>query len=445
MSDLLWVEDFESRQYREFSYSLFGEPLCLESAAFPDEEPQLRKFLKGYGIHLATSFEEADAFIHSRRDVVDGVVLDIDLNICDELPGMRLCSLLETWYEYNPRAPDDEASYNAALRQMKPEAGYHLFLDLVMHQGFPSDRVLFCSNHGENLHSKEQLFKDAKILPPRIFRKSDPDPARWIRELRSKRYTRVRRAIINSCHELTEDLRFGKRKYVLPRNVFGKKGHLGDASAEVMLQTIPRLMPIYEDHQREQQVAYRLVVRVLTQEWDFNPYSSELKGLARHYAAVLFNTRNFTSHDSESLCELFPEDVAYLLLVAIWAAFDYNEDKVEKIELGLLNAIGPRAMLDEVGFDLKCETVKSEMRHRCSDIPLVGEQGERRHFGQMIKALQQEKQLSQAEQRRMLYHLLWQSAIEESARNERFRASLSKPSYRELVSRTLNSAGDVDC
>jgi len=243
VSAFLWVEDFEGGQYREFGHALFGRALGLAANDFPDNESGLRDFMKSRQVELTTSFAEAARRMDENLRDYDYVVLDIDLNLLgedvdDDLPWVL--PLLERWYGYDPKAKSVEDSYNAARQKMKEVAGYHLFIDLVMNRGFPRERILFCSNHGNHLDTINKSFEPARMEAPSIYKKSDDTVKEWIADQSEKPYIKLRRWVILACQELLEQMRRGKTHFTMRDLLPNGDTQLAPINAEFLLETLAR-------------------------------------------------------------------------------------------------------------------------------------------------------------------------------------------------------------
>lgn len=407
MSTFLWVEDFEGGQYREFSHTLFGRAMVLGSGDFPEDEPGLRVFMKSRQVELATSFAEAARCIDENLRDFDYVVLDIDLNLLgdnvdDDLPWVE--PVLERWYGFNPNAENIEASYDVARQKMKEVAGYHLFMDLVMNRGFPRDRILFCSNHGNHLDSINKSFEPARIEAPSIYKKSDAAVKEWIAAQFEKSYPKLRRAVIVACEELLERMKHGQTRFTMPDLPRKSGAELTASNAEILLETLPRLLPAYENSVTERKIAFRLFARTLTQDWDKVDYKNKIKQPVKAFSAVLVNVRNWTSHDSNALSEMDEGFVAYLFLIAMRSCFDLPRDRLEGYESALFPIIGKAAVLDmgELTQDYMRSNGDVESKYA-----LLNTGHPTSFFSSRVNALQQGVKITPEEQVTLLCQMLW--------------------------------------
>jgi len=411
MSAFLWVEDFEGGQYREFAHALFGQALALQANAFPDEEIGLRALLRKHQITLATNYAEAARLIGERINDFDFVVLDIDLILMGEDRDKDMPIVqppLERWYGYKPEADDEEASYNEARTKMKKVAGYHLFLDLVLKHGFPGNRILFCSNHGDQLKvSIDDSFEKARIETPDIWKKHDARVKDWIDRKRVDPYFRLRRWVTSACEELLEGLKFGQTHYKMP--ALPGAGALTLVNAEILLENLPRLIPAYETSERERQLAFRLFVRTLTQDWDkVNFKDKSLRPWEASFAAVLVHARNWTSHDVNALSLLHEEDVVLLFLIAIRMCFDLPTTKLENFEVALFTILGPEAELNMNGLKQDYECTYEEMKTKyAQQQQQLKDKEHKGYFSNMVNDLQTLHCIPPEEQAKRLLQILW--------------------------------------
>ncbi len=373
MSAFLWVEDFEGGQYQEFAHAIFGRALGLEKNQIPNEVNALREFLQARQVMLATNYVEAARFIVGRLSDVDCVVLDIDLELLGEeatedRPVVN--KVLNRWYNYDPQAANEPELYNAARDKMKLVAGYHLFLELVLNQGFPRSRILFCSNHGKYLKSIEKSFEPARIEPPEIFEKKDPRVSDWVAEVQSEPYSRLRRSVILACREILDQLEHVQTEFRMSSLPGVAPGQLSAVDAKNLLQTLPQLLPAYHSQGVPQQNAFRLFVRTLTQDWDKVDYKDRLcKPPDKAFAAVLVHARNWTSHDGKALTQLTVGDMAFLVLIALRTCFSLSRTKLEGFEVALLSQIGEAAELDMTILREYFEHTYSEVTAHWKELP----------------------------------------------------------------------------
>lgn len=413
MSAFLWVEDFEGGQYQEFAHAIFGRALGLEKKQIPNEVNALREFLQARQVMLATNYVEAARFIVERLSDVDSVILDIDLELLGEeatedRPVVN--KVLELWYEYKPQAANEPELYNAARDKMKLVAGYHLFLELVLNQGFPRSRILFCSNHGKHLKSIEKSFKPAKIEPPEIFEKKDPRVSEWVAEVQSEPYSRLRRSVILACREILDQLGHAQTEFRMSNFPGVAPGQLGAVDAKNLLETLPQLLPAYHVQGVTRQTAFRLFVRTLTQDWDKVHYkNASFKLPDRAFAAVLVHARNWTSHDAKALTQLTESDMAFLFLIALRTCFNLSRTKLEGFEVALLSQIGEAAVLDMAKLKEYFEQTDAEVTEDWMKLP-----ADKRslgtgsiYFANRVNELQQAGKIPPGGHEKRLRQILW--------------------------------------
>lgn len=413
MSAFLWVEDFEGGQYREFAHAIFGRALGLDPEQFPNEINALRKFLQSRQVMLATNYVEAARFIAERLSDVDSVVLDIDLELLGEdVTEDRpvITELLTRWYNYHQNAANEPELYNTARDNMKPVAGYHLFLELVLNQGFPRRRILFCSNHGNHLKSIKDSFEPARIEAPEILRKGDPRVGDWVADVQAEPYSRLRRWIILACREMLEQLRHEQTNFLMPSFPGVTSGQLSAVDAENLLETLPQLLPAYHAQGIKQQTAFRLFVRTLTQDWDKVDYKdASFKLPEKAFAAVLVHARNWTSHDAKALTQLTESDMAFLFLIELRACFKLNRNKLERFEVELLSQIGEATVHEMAKLKEYFEQTDAEVTEQWTKLPADKRSSEKAsiYFSSRVNDLAQAGKMPPGEHEELLRQILW--------------------------------------
>jgi len=408
MSAFLWVEDFEGSQYREFAHAIFGKSLGLDSSFFPNSESGLREFLYKRKIYLVTDYCEAMQFILKRLNDVDSIVLDIDLNLLAEHDHTSLSivsPVLKKWYQYDPSLTDEaeEASFNAARDQMKMIAGYHLYTELVMNRSFPRDRILFCSNHGSYLEAMNESFGNAKIEAPEIFRKGDIRVGDWTCDQRAEKYIRLRRWVIIACQIIHDRLILKETRYRLPNLPSVQDGQLSEEHATMLLETLPMLLPLAPSRTEDKHLAFRIFVRTLTQDWDKINLGDIRKKPSKSFHSVLKHARNWTSHDSKALSKIEELDVAFLFLLAMRSAFEFD-DITEDFEYELMRLIGPQENVDEQRLKESYEE-----SYLCVKLIYSSLQSnvEANHFDKMVNDLQIKGLVKIDDQAKYLRQIYW--------------------------------------
>ncbi len=350
MSAFLWVEDFENGQYQEFTNNIFGRAFGLNVSEIPHNENSLRRYLEDRDIYLVSTFSEADYFIENRLADIDFVILDIDLKVLDEYSEdtrpTTLTSILSNWYNYKADDLVEEKSFTEACDKLKPEAGYHIWKNLVMRRGFPRDRILFCSNHAGYLESINKSFHGAKIESPDIYEKRDSKVGEWVCNNRSVAYTALRREVITACREVAARLISQPSIFRLPNTIM-RDPPLDANNANILLDTLPLLLPPDAglSHQR---VAFRLLARTLAQDWDKHVNIKEFESTSeKSMATVIKAARNFTSHDGDALSQLSEADVAFLFLICFRMTFTLSFADLEKFETNMMEIIGPKVKLSD--------------------------------------------------------------------------------------------------
>lgn len=338
MSAFLWVEDFESGNYQEIAFALFGKAISKGLDDFPNDRVRLRKMLKPHGITLCTNYAEAARYIDKEefKSNIDFVILDIDLLLTgdDDDDLLFVHPMMQRWYEYT----GDDASYDKAYARMKQVAGYHIFVDLVIQRGFPRERIMFCSNHGESLKSINDSFEPAKIEAPDIPKKMDPKVEAWISDGYNNKYVAFRRTVISSCVKIQEELKFDQNDQVFQLSKFPGNGaeRLSGRDADDYLETLRRIFPMTEESSSSLRKSLRLFARTLSEPWVYINTGKVAGGWKQSFSIVLKDVRNWTSHSQRALVTLDIADAAFLFLVALRISFQLDPNLLDKEESKLL-------------------------------------------------------------------------------------------------------------
>jgi hypothetical protein len=373
MSQFLWIEDFEV-SIEEHTRNVFGH--LLQNTDIPTTEQKLKLLLKDYRISVELSFLEGLRFIREQLSQVDYIILDIDL--IDIPPELRydeqpdLLALLETFYDYQPDQDKslEKANYKKAAKQLKPEAGYKLYVELVIALDFPKEHILFCSNHTNEQKHIQSVFKQAKIDLPLTFSKDEKNAVQdWITERRNNPYSVLRRGIIEGCQVIQKHL-----SNDIPFRQFCTKKNRQNVTAQNMrdyLETLQNFLPRREPS--DTKPLYKLFIRTLSHEWedDFNPDNLQESKFPdkntfkrqKMFGWIIKCTRNWTAHTQifDKLCE---HDVAFLFIVAMRAMFKLS-DKTEGYENLLLDSLSEKLPKKE---ELKTliEEQSNELSSHCS-------------------------------------------------------------------------------
>jgi hypothetical protein len=209
MSQFLWVEDFEGTTPKDTAQRVFGSLWQNTATKVPEAEEDIKDFLQHQGVFLETTFLRTWEFIHHPQKLfrIDYIILDIDLTP-GNLANAVLSSILTSWYDYQATPQDllqDTENRKKAANALKKIAGYQLYVELVMHLGFPQDHILFCSNHGEELKNIRTAFVTAKLQLPQILTKNQTkELAEWVTVRRGNSYAVLRRGIIEGCTRISQ-------------------------------------------------------------------------------------------------------------------------------------------------------------------------------------------------------------------------------------------------
>lgn len=271
MSYFLWIEDFENSAKTTAS-NLFTD--IVDEKDFSDNTRQLRNNLKRYGVFIELSFQDGLGFIRNNLDKVDYIILGIDLPAYSRNDAINddVLQLLERFHDY--KEPGEEM-LQSKCEELKKIAGYYLYTELVIELGFPKEKILFCSNHGENLKSIKEAFKVAKVTLPTIYEKSDPSAHNWIVKNHENDYSRLRRGIIEACHFLKSLIEKDDAK--IQFTSFIKRDKKLQPVIEIVgtdivnyLDTLAQFLPLKQPNEQLTNVQYRLFLRTMAHEWEEN-------------------------------------------------------------------------------------------------------------------------------------------------------------------------------
>lgn len=415
MSAFLWVEDFEGNQYQEFTNNIFGKAFGLRLNEIPNNDNYLRKYLEDKNVYLVSTFAEADNFINSRLADIDFVILDIDLKTFDEysddIRPVALANVLTNWYGYDANASIEDKSFNEACDRLKPEAGYHIWKNLVMQHGFSRDRILFCSNHAGYLDTIKSSFSGAKIDTPEIYEKRDPFVEQWVNEKINDPYSVLRRGVIMACRELLNRVNTDPTTFKLPNITPNREPKLDINNAKILLETIPLLMPQDASPPR-QLVVFRILIRTLTQDWDKQiDFKNMDLSSDKAMATALKAARNFTSHDGEALSRMNVADVTFLFLICLRMSFDLGKN-IESFEAYLFNELGLAEKIDNTKLECQLTSLIKTIQDYFDalDAPqkLDRNNMEIEQFDRKVNALQEAGRLPVESQMHYLKLLFWQ-------------------------------------
>ncbi len=348
MSHFLWIEDFENSAKTTAS-NLFKS--IINEQDFSDNTRQLRHNLERYGIFIELSFQDGLIFIQNKLDNIDYIILDIDLPAYSKADTINKGTLqfLERFHTY--KASNDERDLKTKCEELKKIAGYYLYTELVIELGFPKDKILFCSNHGENLNSIKEAFKKAKVILPPIYEKSDPDAHDWITKNHENNYSRLRRGIIEGCRFLKSHIE--KDETNIQFRDFIKRDKKKQPIIEIVstdvinyLDTLSQFLPLKQTNEQQTSVQYRLFLRTMAHEWEENIDPEAIKNIGYDYknihdihtfAWLSKMTRNWTAH-ANLLEPLNPQILAFLFLVNMRAMFKLPKE-VQSYEKRLFSCL----------------------------------------------------------------------------------------------------------
>ena len=364
MSNILWVEDFGGGDIIATVDDVLGDIINTDN--IPNDKRKLQKLLKKMGVTAHINFQEAILFVKKDLANIDFIILDIDLDThargtdvttsCNET-----IEILKTYY--NLIDVEDESKLIEALSKLKQHAGFHLYVDLIFNHQYPRDKIIFCSNHGENLKTIKDAFKAAMMQMPIIYTKSNPEIKKIVLKRGKSRYAILRRGIIDGCKLIQEKLeqenhstdfkeqktrekaskgfgglkKFGKdlesqNKLGIPFNNFlkdeYKQIHFQDMNN--YLTVLAESLPLKEPTAKSEKASiYKLFVRTLSHEWERDINWGKIgnnKKEQRAFASIMKIARNWVTH-SQIFNHLTEEDVAFLFISNVRAMFDLGKDE----------------------------------------------------------------------------------------------------------------------
>lgn len=358
MTNFLWIEDFPANGQPSVTVANVFGSILEKATIIPDIPRQVVRALRQQGVFLQLTLSSALAFIDdpAQMEKVDFIVLDIDLTVYDNLikDFEIVAPILRKWYGYEagmPEAADfDEIMLFKACDELKKVAGYHLWAKLIVDLGFPKERILYCSDHGNNLLSINDSFRMAKLEIPAIHVKSDRRVNEWINSKANDCYVLFRRAIIDSCEDILQSLYRGELKFRLPSLPGDGATEINHFHAEELLKLLPNLLPFRPGDENARQRVLRQFVVSLAHIWeriDPGQMIAQNKEAGKQlwqtwliaFSWVMKFVRNSTAHSSEALSTITEEDAAFLFLVNCRAQFELEHSSMsfDKSLLGFLD------------------------------------------------------------------------------------------------------------
>ncbi len=370
MSYFLWIEDFENSP-RVTASDVLGSLELASDEQWPDDRQQLKRQLKSQGVFVELSLQDGLDFIQNNLGKIDYVILDIDLvpYVEDDPVNGTLLRLLEKFHDHHSQTGNAEYSLKDECSKLKATAGYYLYTELLVEQGFPKRHILFCSNHGDNTKETQAAFKSAKIDLPTIYQKSDSEVKNWVKSRYENPYSRLRRGIIEGCQYLKtlpeDQLRF--KEFIKESE---KQPGIGDIHD--YLDVLANLLPLRAPEKPEKTATlYKLFIRTLAHEWEAaEPKMLDKQNELFAFSWIMKMTRNWLAH-SKVFEQLNAEDVTYLFIVNMRAMFDLGEQPLpyENHLLSLFSApITVEEMKDKAGENPK---KRNEKNPTGRELPLV--------------------------------------------------------------------------
>ncbi len=401
MSYFLWIEDFENSP-KVTASDVFGS--VLDENHFAEDKRQLKRNLTAQGVFIELSFQDGLGFIKQNLGKIDYIILDIDLlaySKGDEI-NAEVLQLLADFQDY--KKLEDEAEDEALLTKecdnLKKIAGFYLYTELVVELGFPTQHILFCSNHGENTLTIREAFKAAKIALPPIYQKSDSYVKEWVKSRYENPYSQLRRGIIEGCNFLKahiekDDDNIQFRDFIKIEN-HQPTIEIPSTDIKNYLDALSQFLTIKQPN--DPNIHYRLFLRTLVHEWEENIDPKSLKEKYANeknandlskirdiytFAWLMKMTRNWVSH-ANLLEPLNPQIMAFLFLVNMRAMFkspkaiqSYESILLRCISLSPASAINSQELNSCIG----------DAEHNIDGILAGLNITESGHFGKKINAI----------------------------------------------------------
>jgi len=334
MSQILWIEDFNSRDGAYINTTienLFNDIIVTRD--IPHQEKPLRDWLRNYRVIIAYNFLESLEFIRipEKMMLVDYVVLDIDLPIKDDLKDEKdYLSDYYAWHGFkrdnNLSDSENEEKKRVAAKDLKTKAGYHIYIELVHKLGFPKDHIAICTNHGDKLESRYKAFEEANIKPPKIIDKNPKEANQWIKEIYYNSYSLLRRGVIEGSSRIRQAM--NNKEFRIQRDRTSGNELFNNNDLMDLLETIELILPLKEPGQDKKQSLFRLLARTLTQNWAkidpriFN--TGESNNDVRVFGPIMKMIRNWSSH-TDRLNMLDEKHAAFLFMAAARSMFELDE------------------------------------------------------------------------------------------------------------------------
>lgn len=333
MSHFLWIEDFANKDFTFAITAVFGE--LVKTQPLTENGDAVKQLLRENGIFVELSFLDGLKFIRNPKKLlsVDYVILDINLIIESEPDtdeNQWLPKILQDYYGYEPQKNKmaNKQSFDKAIKQLTPIAGYQLYVELVMELGFPKEHILFCSTHANEQEAIQAAFKQAKIELPLLLAKYEETAQvqTWVRECRENPYSLLRRGILNVLDDIeTKNINLSD---AFEKDVPVNRDTFFDG-ARLMLGTHRK--PALDQCQH----LYRTLCDYLTKYFDRFSSRDLYKGIyqgngldleiPKKYAIPAYFVRNWVAHNiiNNANSEFSAQDVGFLFIIVLKTMFDY--------------------------------------------------------------------------------------------------------------------------
>jgi len=336
MSNILWIEDFES-DIAQATDALFQDEFKKNGIhlEYGGDSGRLKDVLVPHGIFLRTTFWDGWKFIRtaSEMETIEYIVLDIDLKAFIRLRPEEKDDFDSLLYRFGYWDGNDDKRA-LAIARLKRFAGYHLYIELIHTFGFPKENILICSNHADTLNYFEDAFKKAKIDKPIQFKKSEgKELSNIICEWREHSYYVLRRGVLDGCSEL-------KTKKAIINEYIQDGNQLGADYLKDYLNSLKLFLPLRQPQKTVLLNYYKLFIRTLVHECDLIEWD-EINPHNDHKAPILKKIRNLITHESSLFNLLSESDVAYLFLLTMRTFFGLPSDATQAYEKKLLTLFDP--------------------------------------------------------------------------------------------------------
>jgi len=321
MNKFLWVEDFEN-EVKPTLAAVCGHLL----QEIPENKFRAKKTLKEVNIFLELTFTSALQFIRNPENLVqiDYVLLDIDLELGET-------DQLEDFSNIVQRFVNES--------ELKRLAGYELYLQLVINHNFPKEKILFCSDHGNQLKTINQAFKDAKMPLPILYNKGENNNIKqWFIQRKEPliAYEILRKGIFEGCQTALSTIQQDVKNIQFCEFIQNAKPIEMLPIMQDYLKVLQGLLQIKEPSAFEKYAKFKLFMRTLAHEWEdkVEPHQQKNHKIKHTFAQITKCVRNWSAH-TQYFDKLNEFEIAFFFMIAMRAMFKFP-DEIQSYEILLL-------------------------------------------------------------------------------------------------------------